>query len=195
MSEVRTIHVNHPSAASGGITFSSDGKVAGGGVDLLLSESWTAQTEVNFDDVFSDDYTHYRMLLSGLCIGVQTDGLMMRMRTGGASDATSGAYGYGSHYTQNGTTARLYGTSSDTFGLVAWLGNVNTVSDLTIFNPNIASPTQWCGTMQTRYDSTDTAAFLAGSHHPASPYAGFSLHAQTGGPFSGSLLLYGLGKV
>jgi hypothetical protein len=51
MSELRVASINNPSAGSGGLAISAAGNVTGAGLDLIVTQSFSAVSSVSLDNV------------------------------------------------------------------------------------------------------------------------------------------------
>jgi hypothetical protein len=181
------------------LTLAGDGTVtgldwgaSGGGLTLITTQSFSAASSVSVDDCFTSDYENYRIIFDGRCAASPTtEGIMLRMRVGGVDNSTAGAYGYGSLYVNGGASGRLYGTASDSLGLVWWAGNEDSFSDITVIRPAVVGYTMWSGAGYSRYDSSDVLLTLGGICHTSAAYDGFTLLGDTGSTFTGTLRVYG----
>jgi hypothetical protein len=90
MSTLKTTNIQHPSAGSPNLVLAADGSVSGGaglgGLVHLRTETFTAESSVSIDDVFSATYDIYRLIYTGFASAYTH--LHLRLRANG-SDATS----------------------------------------------------------------------------------------------------------
>ena len=88
MSELRVASINNPSAGSGGLAISAAGNVTGAGLDLIVTQSFSAVSSVSLDNCFSGDYDNYRVLVH-VKSAAASGFIMMRLRSSG-TDASTG---------------------------------------------------------------------------------------------------------
>jgi hypothetical protein len=153
---------------------------------LISSTTFSAQSSVNFDNVFSSLYDNYKIQTS-LTAGTAFAEIIFRMRAGGVTN-TSSNYQYGSYTvgavsglaltSENAVTAtynRLVNTSAD-----------GGVSEITVYSPALP--------VKTRYYNIGAAAFLqtnGGAMTVTTAYDGCQI-STTSGTMSGNIRIYGL---
>jgi hypothetical protein len=190
MSTIKATHLQHPSSVSPNLTLASDGTVSGGaglgGLVHLHTETFSGQSSVSIDDVFSATYQNYRLVFA-YSLSSNNDG-DFRLRVGGSDDSTSNAY-IRQRLTASSTT--VAGTRSTTTAWNVWQGNVtrNNAAAFDIFRPFDAATTA----IQSTITSSDTGAYFAayvGTHTQATSYDGFTIYVGSG-TITGTLRIYG----
>lgn len=156
MSTLKTTNLQHASAGSPAIVLDADGDAAYAGthdfsaatvtgipvtqgLTLVNATTFTSETSINLDNVFTSDYLNYRIIWQG--VSVAGSALNARLRVSGA-DNTAAQYDSTIVYGGTGLSSpSLAQTSAST----SWQYNVSGVVYNTIvadiFSPNIATPT------------------------------------------------------
>lgn len=181
MSSIRVSAISHESAPGGGLVFTPDGNVSGAGLDLIVSQSFSAVSSVSVDDCFSSDYENYLVLLRLTATVAQT--FHCRLRVAGVDVAT----GYTNRIIQNdgGVGAIAISTSSFNHTIAPASG----AGAWSFYRPFVVAPTQW--TAKFVGNGGGTWASDGGSVHDTSAsYDGFSVIAQVG-TLSGEFRIYG----
>jgi hypothetical protein len=174
------------SAASGE---TSGLKWANGGLTLIKTETFSAVSSVNVNNVFSATYDYYRILIN-FTTSTNGDAMSMRLRLSGTDN--SGANTYKTQEVEAASTT-IEGTrrSLDNFLLGAGSNVADSVSTsiIDLFNVSLASPTGF----QTQNFSALSNGFIRdvkGFHTVSTAYDGFTFITSTG-TMSGKLRVYG----
>jgi hypothetical protein len=163
---------------------------ASSGLNLINTTSFSAQTTVSINDVFSSTYENYKIVLSYLS-STGAD-LQLRLRVSGA-DETSGIYGtvrnittiaasiaHYPNYSQNNITLGGSGTSQNTFSIEC-------------FSPFLAKRTQFFSLGTPDLSTTMYQEIVNASVKNTTSYTGFTL-ISTSGNITGSLNVFGYNK-
>lgn len=191
MSIVRAAALNHPSASGGGVAISPTGNPTGLGVDLVVTQGFTASSTVNVDGCFTDAYDNYRVLFDLTAVST-TLTVNIRMRSGGASDTTSN-YSRQTLYGNGGTAGASFVTGQTSWAPLAT--DTGSASYNRIFF-DLLGPKQARVTTST-YDTfmVENAGLwysMRGAlwFNSATPFDGISFYPSTG-TFSGTVRIYG----
>ena len=171
--------------SSGDATFTGNVSAANLGLTLLNTTTFTSQSTVSIDNVFSSSYTNYKILINFDGPGSY---LRMQMRTGGTN--TSGTvYDSYSEYVTPGVTGfdRATATSS-------WYGPFaysNCVSEIVLYNPNLTKPTMFnLFFNENRVGTGYVAGVGGGSLNNSTSYDGLTLFVASG-TITGTIKIYG----
>ena len=154
----------------------------------IASQTFSAGTDVTFDNVFSNDYVQYKVVLS--CLGsTTTQALNFRGRTGG-TNYTSASYQRQQYYTFS-TTIAAYRYTGETFWAV---GNVNS-GFISALDLEIRNPYQTVYTSAlTSYSSNSTTSIESGHYaHGITVTNSFdgAYFYVGGGTMTGTITIYG----
>ena len=177
MSTLKVASINHPSASSGGLAIAADGNVTGAGLDLIVSQSFTAVSSVSVDDCFTSAYDNYRII--GCLSGSAAAEIRFRVRASGVDLATS--YWYDSI---NGAAQ-----SNVAFAFLSYCSNASSFADFDygVRMPAVGQHTRLSG-LGFRADGFADAvnAYVGNSN----PYDGFTVYPQSG-TITGTVRVYG----
>jgi hypothetical protein len=173
--------------------------VAAGGLVLLNTTSFTTQSSVSVNDVFSATYTNYKIIVNQI---MSTAGYInLRLRVSG-TDASGNNYKYAViGYQSNNTALNNYsGGAVDVSSFENITQSVTTATDgifsIDILNPFETKPTFLSGKGQ-RFDSTGIGVLgdvnYTGRHSLSTSYTGFTIITSTG-TTTGSVSIYGYKK-
>ena len=160
-------------------------------VVVKAETAFSAASSVTIDNIFTSTYRNYKILFNYTTS--TTSGPRFRMRVGGSSTSTST---YNEQYVQGaGETASASRGSSATSGSVGFYtnGSFNSSSELTFFNPQIATPTTVISvhiTSQGAYTSP-FAAVLTSNQTGSTSFDGVEFFPSTGN-ITGNYTVYGL---
>lgn len=170
--------------------------VAAGGLVLLNITSFTAQSTVSIDNVFSATYNNYRIQVN---ITSNTTGdvdLLLRMRVSGADNSTAGNYRYGGLYVGSSATT-VVGSNSGASATSFIIGSVATPGYTTIdlYNPFESAKTGY-NALSNYIDTTPISYtfFRGGALTVTTSYTGFTLIPGGAGNITGSVSVYGYKK-
>lgn len=189
MSSLKVASINHPSAPSGGLSIGTDGNVAGAGLDLIVSQSFTAASTVSVNNCFTSTYDNYRVLVD---FTPSTTGqeVRFRLRSGGVDAVT--AYDYTLLNAQNTTVAGTGVAATTSARISATFGTTSGH----FCSLDIASPFTSAST-RANYMSLRPSAgaiplveFGVAFHATASSYDGFTIYPASG-TITGTIRVYG----
>ncbi len=209
MSTLKTINLQHPTAATANITLSNtggialNGSVSGGGMDLITPTSvvgsgvtlsggkvsFSAATTVSVNGCFTSAYENYLLALelslaSGVGIYCRT-----RMRAAGV-DASAAA----SYYTQEtsffGTTLSAARSNEDNSRFINADSTYKTAAILNYFAPQLATPTRIITNVFYGYQNASASQAWT-VHTVASAYDGFTIYPSSS-TITGTVRIYGL---
>lgn len=183
MSTLKVAAINNPSAGSGGLAISTAGLVTGGGLDLIVAQTFTTAATVNVNNCFTSTYDSYLLTFSGtVTADVQFN---LRMRVSSTDAITNYQF---ERLLCSGASASASQLTSQTAGVLA-AANTGTTAG---FSARIISPASAVGTVFTG-DGTDARGrldFYSGSHTTATAYDGFTLYPNSG-TMTGTVRVYG----
>lgn len=182
MSTLKVAAINNPSASSGGLAISSAGLVTGAGLDLIVTQSFSAASSVSLNNCFSAVYDNYRIVVA-LAFSASGQSGRLRVRASGSDLSTSTYYW---------TVTSGAGTSDTSikFNVSTGAGDASSlVADIT--SPFLAAGTGWTSL------SNDAAGFgltsASGGVRNTTSYDGFTLFPSSG-TITGSVSVYGYRK-
>jgi hypothetical protein len=159
---------------------------------------------VTVDNCFTSDYGNYLVILEDITNTVDSQGLRLRLRTGGGSGSTdSGSqYRYASKYFQdNGGSDSNTGVDQDQFVIAtngeedaSWKGFCGM---LTFYQPQENSSTRYTGNGSfIQNDKTNfAAAYLAGHYDSDAIHTGITLYYSSGDVRAGAnVVVYGISE-
>jgi hypothetical protein len=166
----------------------------------------TTGAPLDVNNVFSSDFTNYRLIVRIAVTGQNNSSLCLRMRTVAAQEAGSlYNYGWGGSYVQPGPVFQWGGYSitnpfaPDTFffaGATPGIGYSGQMS-IDLFSPNAPRQTRFVGQGYTDYTGANynVAIHGAGELQTATAYTGFRIFPSTAsGSYTGEYALYGYRK-
>jgi hypothetical protein len=160
------------------------------GLTLLADSTFTAQTSVSINDVFSSEFDNYKVVITtDLTTGTQS--FLLRYRVAGADNSTANyTYQLLDAASTSVTGARITGATSGGIGTLA-AGSPN-ATELTIYNPNRAERTlhqsYHMGAIANAYIRFDSGVFTA-----TTQFTGFTIFPASS-TITGRLQVYGLRK-
>ena len=187
MSTIKVANLQHPSSPTTNLVLKSDGNVSGAGLDLIVTQSFSAVSSVSVNNCFSSTYQNYRVLIdidSSSALATTT----IRMRAAGSDDSTS-----------NYRTVGIYqdwATTMNGEAITAWQQWALGTNDgqlnygIEVHDPQRAFRTTlfWSSAGSTRVGT----AYI-GRHDAATQFDGLSV-LRTSGTITGSLSIYGYRK-
>lgn len=183
MSTLKVAAINNPSAPSGGLAISTAGNVTGAGLDLIVSQSFTAASSVSLNNCFSSTYDNYQVVYS-LSHSVSAF-LQARVRASGADDTGSNYYEqYLDGTNATASAARSTAASAFQFGSS---GTNRSFGQFTLIGPSLAVNT---GLLGTHYMRAASLTVWGKEHMVASAYDGLTLYPNTG-TITGLIRVYG----
>ena len=155
--------------------------------------SFSAQTSVSLNDVFSATYDNYRLVFQGTSAG---DGSFnLRLRVGGA-DSTGNDYWYGGSYivSNSGTQSALIAENATSFSLQEW-ANKGLLATVELAAPFLARVTPI--TYHVSYNEGTVAGqqrtvIGSGGHEQLLSYTGFTFTSNAN--ITGTVSVYGYNK-
>ena len=154
------------------------------GLVHLHTESFSAQSTVIIDDVFSSDYENYAIILRALGSTEYTG--RIRLRASGTDDTTANAYVLQAVRGIT-TSATAFNTVNNLWDAIFYGDATAAVAQYQFYRPAVAATTFFTGSF---FGRTDYTACVGGYHTQATAYDGFTLIAS-GGTFTGSIRVYG----
>jgi hypothetical protein len=158
------------------------------GMTLLNTTNFTSATTVSINNIFSANYSNYKISLN-ITSSSATQRIGMRFRSGGA-DNTSSNYQYGNTFIGAGTSGALGGNNNSlepSFPIIfGGSGGVGAVTEITAYNPFTS--------FITKVTSLGTGAYtwsLGGFMTVTTSYDGFTLFPDTGN-MTGTFKVYGM---
>lgn len=159
----------------------------GGDFVRITTQSFSAASAVNVNDVFSSTYKNYKVFLNVATASVGQN-IFYRYRVGGA-DNTTANYAY-QRLILNGTTFNNNRGTGETNGTIVDASTVNSNQEMTFFNP---------------YESKLSYVYATGSYECSSPaihlwysgfnattsFTGFTIYPSSG-TITGEILVYGM---
>jgi hypothetical protein len=163
----------------------------GGLVRISGETTFSASSSVTLDSVFTSTYRNYKILLNYTTSG--SNSLVFRVRAAGSSISTN-TYNF-QYVAGDGSTAaagRTSSTSSITVGNATG-GTYNASTEITVYNPQVATPTTVVAVTNTAYTAYTTvySAVWSGNNSNATAYDGFEL-LSSASTITGNYTVYGL---
>ena len=185
MSTLKVASINNPSAGSGGLAISAAGNVTGAGLDLIVTQSFSAVSSVSLDNCFSGDYDNYRVLAQ--VTGSTGANLNVRYRAAAADNSTAN-YNYSLYGIQYGGTVGMVANGSGQTSLQAGLiiSNLNAAVSMDIYRPFASSHTENVVTGA----ASDRATLGSSVFSSAASFDGLSL-IPSAGTITGTVSVYG----
>ena len=181
MSELRVASINNPSAGSGGLAISAAGNVTGAGLDLIVTQSFSAVASISLDNVFTGDYDNYRIIVPVLVSEIAS--LELRMRLSG-TDATTNYERQ--RLTAESTTVTASRASRASMDLTTHYTGYG-LTTLEIASPYLARATN---IMSLSINSQPSTRWYGGQHTTATAYDGFTIYPGDG-TITGTISVYG----
>lgn len=177
MSVLKVSAINNAAAGSGGLAISSSGLVTGAGMDLIVSQSFSAVSSASVDDCFTSDYDNYRVVIRS------NAGISFRYRAGGVDNSASS---YVEQYLSAAASSSGVGRpAAGTSHIVSSSGTTRIVMD--VFSPALAEPTTVLCSSQ-EGGATTILVSHAYHHNVSSAFDGISV---LGTSMTGTLRVYG----
>jgi hypothetical protein len=170
--------------------FSITGGKNVGMVQMLATQTFTAQSTVNFDSVFNANYQNYLVTIS--FTGSGTSAGYIRFRAGGAT-LTDNIYSL-SLYNAISATTPAGSSRSDSFAQVqpAYATNPS-VLNLTFFSPFASGRTTYMGNASSGASATDqNHALVSGANRVNTSIDGFQYTTASAVTMTGEARIYGL---
>lgn len=171
------------SGMSGTLDFSG-ATVRGAGLDLITSNTFSAQTTLSFNNCFTSTYENYRLVVSGTFTTSSLD-MWLRFRSGGVDNSTANyvtstglitsSSTYVAQHAGSWTRIQTYTTTSFTDGFLV---------DWTIARPQLNTKTEVTG-----FTNRGSMEWQGASYVAAASFDGFSL--IFGSSFTGTVRVYG----
>lgn len=171
------------STAATGIKWAAP--AGGGDFVKITTQSFSASSAVNVNDVFSSTYKNYKVYLN--MTGTTAVNTFFRYRVGGADNSTAN-YNY-QRLILNNTTFNNAKGSGDTQGTFADVTNVNSNQDITFFNP-FESKISYAHATGT-YDQSPSMQFFYSAFTLTTSFTGFTVYPAAG-TITGELTVYGM---
>jgi hypothetical protein len=188
MSTIKATHIQHPSAASPNLTLASDGTVSGGaglgGLVHIHTETFASVSSVSIDDVFSEEYDNYRIIIYGATASTD-NALDFRLRASG-TDSTSSDYHL---QILNYANTSLSG-GRQTGGVSAEFGRINTGGSsfgIDMCSPFLPKVTTFISNNSYNLDSTVRQVY--GRHGATTSFDGLTIYHS--GTITGTIRIYG----
>ncbi len=157
------------------------------GLTLLSNTTLSSTTNVSLNNVFSANYTNYKIMFSGSFVAAATD-VEMRLRVSSADDSSA------NYYSGRGTTD-IAGTFNSTgqSGATKWFMCSPTTANgnfsIDLFDPFATVKTTFSGTFLSR--NLDRGGYNAGFFDTTTSFDGFSIFFANA--CVGTLSVYGYG--
>ena len=151
--------------------------------------SFSAQSSVSLNDVFSSTYENY-FLLTRITAQTTGDNVNLRLRVGGADDSTANYANLGLRIT---TTVDRIGQYAQTSYRIGEVGTQKGAFQTIIYGPQLAALTQFNGLLTNGFQNPMENGFNMGAHNVATSYTGFTLIAPSG-TMTGTVSVYGYNK-
>jgi hypothetical protein len=158
-----------------------------GALTKITSQSFTASSSVNVNDVFSSTYKNYKVLLN-LTSSTAGVNCFYRLRVAGADNSTAN---YATEVLNaTGTTVTGARSVGQTSGEIVDIKNVNANQEITFFNP-FASQLTYIYSEGNWEASSPIVQIRASGFNATTSFTGFSINPASG-TITGSLIVYGL---
>jgi len=193
MSTLKVSAINNEAAGSGGLTFSATGNVTGAGMDLIVTQTFSAVSSVSVNNCFTTDYDAYYIYVTFTAsVGVDSR-CTLRLRAAGTDSTASYENVRHVFWSAPNTTVSANLTGTDDW----FAGDIDATYAGTAFTrifikaPALAEITAF---MLDNWQKASTALMYGtnvyGQHNVSSAYDGFTL-ATSGTSFTGTIRVYG----
>jgi hypothetical protein len=155
----------------------------------IVSQNFTAQTQLVFDNIFTADVDTYQLYIS--CVSSTTAGLAMQFRQGGSNIATTT---YNHQFSDIQGAGTFFGQFTNQ--TTAQFGNVRSspgraMSKCTIMNPmNPATTTMY---QTDHYDNIISEGWVWGQNYTTAAFDGLRVFIGAG-TITGNISIYGMRK-
>jgi len=158
------------------------------GLAHIVTQSFSASTNLNFNECFSDTFINYRIIARFSTASVSQE-VKLRMRLG-TTDDTSANYHHVRTANVAGTLAGLTSFSQTEGGIGNYSNGTVSGFQMELWGPKIAAPTVW-RSFTTQNVGTSIAAYdYTGNHNVSTAYDGCTMFPAFGN-FSGAISIYG----
>jgi hypothetical protein len=185
MSTIKAANLAHPSSPTTNLVLKSDGNVSGAGLDLIVTQSFSAVSTVSVNNCFTSTYDNYRIICS-LQSSVADVAINMRMRVSAADNSTANYYRQ--RATVQNTTFTGTSDSAGTTWELSYAGtSLNNLLAVDVIAPQLAQHTSLSAlnNYAGRYIEIRANSFQA-----ATQFDGFTLYPGSG-TISGVIRIYG----
>lgn len=162
----------------------------GSGLVHIETQSVSAVSAINFNDVFTSTFDNYKVIVTGL-VALGTVALQIRMRSGGIDNTAASYNSQALEVIGTGTTAVR--TTSQTSGRIGVLSTSRQGIGIEIYLPNVAVATAMTSQTILRTGTAIQAHLDTAGHDVASAFDGFTLFPASS-TFTGSISVYGYRK-
>jgi hypothetical protein len=185
--------MSFPSFASGEVLTAADMNAVG--MWKITTQTFSAQTQVDFTGVFTSSYTNYRIVFDEYSSTV-SENQLFRFRDSGGVITTSNYFTNRIEQTGATISGIPFGPSSGlfpTYAIASGTAAANTAGYMDIFQPNVSGEYTRVNGMFTRTDSTTslTSVMMTGFFNLTTVLTGFSLVRQSTATISGAVTVYG----
>jgi hypothetical protein len=165
--------------------------VTNGTIQTNGDATWTGQTSVSFNGVFTSGYINYRVILSGLTITTSNQDLHFRMRAAGTDQSAGTEYSSGGIAYDSFTTAFTQQSfNNNNFGYFSRLVSTRTTISADIYEPQLSVPSSYTWTSNLNNASSQIFRSGSGLHKLSTSYDGFTLFVPAN-TFAGRVSIYG----
>lgn len=170
---------------------SPTGNIVGGGMVLLNTTTFTTQSTLSLNNVFTSDYANYEIRLN--VTTKSADGrISLRYRTSGTDNSAASYVQSGSGFRTSNATAGYGGTGLTSIDTLCQANaGYGTSLIAQIFNPQVSTST-YANYQFTGGDTlTYIAAVLGSVFEPTTAFDGFTIYTASG-TMTGTIRVYGL---
>jgi hypothetical protein len=160
------------------------------GLTLIQTNTFSAQTTLTYDDVFTSTYKNYKIIITGVS-SVANPNILVRLRTGTpAADITS-ANNYFSLMERTNSTFANSSSTGDTKAFVGYLGQLYGNVSFELFNPQ-QSLVKVMNSTSFNSNSTSTYNYVVSGNtlNVTSVCTGITIYPSSGN-ITGSIWIYG----
>lgn len=158
------------------------------GLTLLNKTTFTGASTVSIDNVFSADYTNYRVLFSGVHASSDVV-LYARMRLSGTDNTTSNYQHQRMEASGTGTPI-MARDINQTAGRVGAVLTTNCIMSMDIYNPALAVPTQFNIQSGFRTSTGIQMSLETTAHNVSTAYDGITFYPASS-TMTGTVRIYG----
>jgi hypothetical protein len=162
-------------------------QIESSGMVLLNSSTFTGQSSVSFNNVFTSSYLNYKLVFS-ITTAVESAAVSLRLRASGTDTTT----GYSLVHSYQGNSFTVGGrTDNATASVIVLSSNglgFDKYGESTIYRPQASAKT---AVATFGYNNAVTNNWAAGEHPTTTSFDGFTLLASTGN-IDGRVRVYGL---
>jgi hypothetical protein len=157
------------------------------GLTHLHTETLTSSSTVSINNIFTSNYSNYRIVISG--VGSASANFFFRMRASGSDYTSSLYYGNIIYTTNSAGPTRVYNASAAQ-GVLGEVRDLAVSSSMDVYGPNLAFRTSLSTTAQAAGSSDNIGVNHWYFVNTLTQFDGITIYPSTG-TFTGTIRIYG----